>query len=205
MTKRIRVRLVVILFLCLLSVYLFAGFPPSMAKMQERIHLGLDLKGGILLELEVVTDDAIRAETDQTIEYVRELLRKENVTYRQLTRRTNDSFVVVDLDPTKESQVRETVAAALPDWDVGQYGTVKLKASREAELPRTGCGSDDQRDSKPNRCIGCFGTDNPKVWRRRNLSDPCAASGRGRYGSSEINDAPDGPARMETRRKRPVH
>jgi preprotein translocase subunit SecD len=132
MTKRIRVRLVVILFLCLLSVYLFAGFPPSMAKMQERIHLGLDLKGGILLELEVVTDDAIRAETDQTIESVRELLRKENVAYRQLTRRTNDSFVVVDLDPTKESQVRETVAAALPDWDVGQYGTVKLKASREA-------------------------------------------------------------------------
>src|SRR5262249_214564 len=204
MTKRIRVRLVVILFLCLLSVYLFAGFPPGMAKIQERIHLGLDLKGGILLELEVVTDDAIRAETDQTIESVRELLRKENVTYRQLTRRTNASFVVVDLDSTKESQVRETVAAALPDWDVGQYGTAKLKAAREGGF-REKAGDLDQRDSKPNRCIGCFGTDNPKVWRRRNLSDPCAASGRGRYGSSEIDDATDGPARMETRRKRSVH
>ena len=83
MTKRIRVRLLITLFLTLLSVYLFAGIPPSVSKMKDRIRLGLDLKGGILLVLEVVTDDAIRADTDQTIETVRALLQKENVVYRR--------------------------------------------------------------------------------------------------------------------------
>jgi preprotein translocase subunit SecD len=57
MNKRIRVRLFVILLLCVLAVVLFAGFPPSVSKIGDHIHLGLDLKGGILAELEVVTDE----------------------------------------------------------------------------------------------------------------------------------------------------
>ena len=67
MNKRIRTRLAIILGVTILSISLFAGFPPSLAKMKEKVHLGLDLRGGTHLVLEVVTDDAIRAETDQAI------------------------------------------------------------------------------------------------------------------------------------------
>ena len=134
MNKRIRVRLVVTFLMTLLSVYLFAGFPPSLANMEKRIRLDLDLKGGILLVLEVVTDDAIRAETDQTIETVRELLQKENVAYSRLTRTGNNSFAVAGIDPAKESQFRQTIASALPDWDIGQNGTVTLRPAHESAL-----------------------------------------------------------------------
>jgi preprotein translocase subunit SecD len=53
MTKRIKIRLAVIAFITLLSVYLFAGMPPSVANMKQRIHLGLDLQGGVQLVLKV--------------------------------------------------------------------------------------------------------------------------------------------------------
>src|SRR5438552_4198986 len=94
MNKRIRTRLIVIVLLTVFSIYLFAGLPPRQTKMGDRIHLGLDLKGGILLVLQVVTDDAVRAETDQTAENVRSLLQKQNIAFRQILRSGADTFVV---------------------------------------------------------------------------------------------------------------
>ena len=72
MNKRVRTRFLIVLGVTVLSIALFAGFPPSVAKMKEKVHLGLDLRGGTHLVLQVVTDDAIRAETDQAITAARE-------------------------------------------------------------------------------------------------------------------------------------
>ena len=72
MSKRIRTRLIVIVALTVLCIYLFSGFPPSVENMRKRINLGLDLQGGIQLVLRVKTSDALRAETDQTIESLKE-------------------------------------------------------------------------------------------------------------------------------------
>jgi preprotein translocase subunit SecD len=92
MKKRIRTRLLITLGVTALSVFLFAGFPPSLAKMREKIKLGLDLRGGTHLVLQVVTDDAIRSETDQSIERLRQTFQTENIVFRQLTRVQNDQF-----------------------------------------------------------------------------------------------------------------
>ena len=43
-----------------IGVAIFIALP-----LGEKIHYGLDLKGGIHLLMQVVTDDAISAETDQ--------------------------------------------------------------------------------------------------------------------------------------------
>src|SRR5262245_56940131 len=99
MNKRIRTRLLIILGVTALSVFLFAGFPPSIAKVRERIKLGLDLRGGTHLVLQVVTDDAIRAETDQTIESIRTALQGENIVFRQLARGANNELKAVGVDP----------------------------------------------------------------------------------------------------------
>src|ERR1051326_2969158 len=92
MNKRVRTRFIIIVAVTILSIALFAGFPPSFAKMKQKVHLGLDLKGGTHLVLQVVTDDAIRAETDQAIESLRQQLQKENVVYRQLTRTQSNTL-----------------------------------------------------------------------------------------------------------------
>src|SRR6266496_4631298 len=51
------------------------------AGIQENIHLGLDLRGGTHLILQVQVNDAINAETDQTVERLKDALKKKNIMY----------------------------------------------------------------------------------------------------------------------------
>src|SRR5207302_7694052 len=106
MNKRIRTRLLITLGVTVLAIALFAGFPPSVAKMRQKVQLGLDLRGGTHLVLQVVTDDAIRAETDQAIESVRQQLQKENIVFRQMTRTQSNTFQAIGVDPAKDSDFR---------------------------------------------------------------------------------------------------
>ena len=140
MTKRVRTRALIILGVTILSISLFAGFPPSVAKMKEKVHLGLDLRGGTQLVLEVVTDDAIRGETDQTIESTRQQLQKENIVFRQLTRTAPNSFQAVGVDPTKDGDFRRILNERFTEWDlvstageVPNTYTIQLKPNQEKD------------------------------------------------------------------------
>ena len=68
----LRTKLLIIAGVIALSV--FAFYPPD-----QKVSLGLDLKGGVHLVLRVQTDDALRVETELTAERLRERLRTENV------------------------------------------------------------------------------------------------------------------------------
>ncbi len=138
MTQRIRTRMLIIFGVTALSVYLFAGFPPSLPKIRERIRLGLDLRGGTHLVLQVVTDDAIRAETDQAIESVRQLLQTDNIVFRQLSRTANNTFTAAGVDPSKDQDFRRVINERFPDWeivsttgDVPNTYTMRLKTPQE--------------------------------------------------------------------------
>jgi preprotein translocase subunit SecD len=137
MNKRIRTRLIVIVLLAVLSVDLFAGFPPRTSHMKDRIRLGLDLKGGNQLILQVVTDDAVRAETDQATEALRSRLQKENIAFRQILRTGTDRFVVTGIDAAHRSLFLNAIADELKDWEVHpspteHMYTALLKTSRAA-------------------------------------------------------------------------
>src|SRR6266705_3952833 len=138
MTKRVRNRLLIILGVTLLSISLFAGFPPSAAKMKQKVHLGLDLRGGTHLVLQVVTDDAIRAETDQSIETMKQQLNKENIVFRQLARTQTNIFQAVGVDPNKDADFRRILNERFTEWDlISTAGetpntyTIRLKPNQE--------------------------------------------------------------------------
>src|SRR5205085_8727785 len=138
MNKRIRTRLLIIIGVTVLSIGLFAGFPPSVAKMKQKVHLCLDLKGGTHLVLQVVTDDAIRAETDQAIESIRQQLQKENIVFRQMTRTQNNTLQAVGVDSAKDSDFRRIVNERFTEWDlvstageVPNTYTLRLKPNQE--------------------------------------------------------------------------
>src|SRR5256712_686146 len=143
MNKRIRTRLLIIVGVTILSISLFAGFPPSIAKMKEKVHLGLDLRGGTHLVVQVVTDDAIRGETDQAGESLKQQLQKENVVYRQIARtdpKSVNTFQAIGVDPMKDPDFRRILNERFVEWDlISSAGevpttyTLRLKQNQERE------------------------------------------------------------------------
>ena len=118
MSKRIRNRLLVSAGVTALAVFMFAGFPPSLSNIQERIRLGLDLKGGTHLVLGVVTDDAIRAETDLAIERLEDLLTEDNIIFRQTSRPADDQLQIIGVDQTKDADFRRIITDSFPEWNI---------------------------------------------------------------------------------------
>jgi preprotein translocase subunit SecD len=72
MNKNLRWKLIVIATVVGLSVWAF--YPP-----EQKIRLGLDLKGGVHLVMRVKTDDALKLETETTAERLREELSRLNI------------------------------------------------------------------------------------------------------------------------------
>ncbi len=87
MNKNLRWKVLTILGV--LGLFVFAFYPP-----QEKVRLGLDLKGGVHLVLRVKTDDALRLETETTVERLREALTMAGVVVTRLEATSATEFVV---------------------------------------------------------------------------------------------------------------
>ena len=72
MAKNLRWKLLVIAAVVGLSV--FAFYPPD-----QKVRLGLDLKGGVHLVLRVEADQALKVETDTTADRLREQMKSANI------------------------------------------------------------------------------------------------------------------------------
>jgi preprotein translocase subunit SecD len=100
MATNIRTRTIIIVAVVLACVVGIIGFPTSLAALQRNwdnnIRLGLDLKGGSRLVLQVQVQDAAKAEADQTIERLKDDLKKQNVNWASIDR--NDPPTVQETD-----------------------------------------------------------------------------------------------------------
>ena len=86
MNKNVRWKLIVIVGVVALAI--FAFYPP-----QEKVNLGLDLKGGVHLVMRVRTDEALKIETDTTVERLRDTLSRAGVQYMSLEVTSPTEFV----------------------------------------------------------------------------------------------------------------
>jgi preprotein translocase subunit SecD len=111
MRKKLRWKIILVLAVVALSLFLI--IPPA-----EKIHLGLDLRGGMHLVLQVVTDDSVRAETDQEISRLRQKLEKENIGFDSLVKPENkiEEFTIQEIDSEKQGQVREILDDEFNQW-----------------------------------------------------------------------------------------
>ncbi|HEY3297902.1 MAG TPA: protein translocase subunit SecD, partial [Armatimonadota bacterium] len=55
------------------------------AGIQQNIHLGLDLKGGTHLILQVRVNDAVKADSQQVVDRMKDFLRTANINYSDIT------------------------------------------------------------------------------------------------------------------------
>lgn len=126
MPSNIGKRTLFILAVVLASVYGVIGLPTNMRElrqnMQKRISLGLDLRGGTHLVLQVNVQDAINAESDQAIERLKQTLDQRQITYASITRvdakqLTDDGGILIEGVPTEQnSALREAVEQTEPNW-----------------------------------------------------------------------------------------
>ena len=90
MKKNLKIRSVVIAVTILVCVIGIIDLPKSKQELKQNfahnIRLGLDLKGGSHLVLQVQVQDAVKADADTTIERLKEDLKKQNITWAGMDR-----------------------------------------------------------------------------------------------------------------------
>ena len=90
MTSNLKIKILVIVVVVLACIYGIIGLPTSkeqlVANWQKNIHLGLDLKGGSQLVLQVQIQDAFKAEADTVIQRLKDQLAAKHITYVEMSR-----------------------------------------------------------------------------------------------------------------------
>jgi preprotein translocase subunit SecD len=101
MKKNLKSKAIGIVAVLLVCIYGIIGVPSGFTgaalldAIGQRIHLGLDLRGGVHLILQVVVQEAVSAETDNTVGQIELALKAANLSFTQ----------VFKPDPAKQSQV----------------------------------------------------------------------------------------------------
>jgi len=108
----------VVLALAAIGLAIFLAYPYDDTKVRR----GLDLKGGIHLVLQVITDDSINIETDQEIGRLEELLKKNSITFGKVTKEGLGRIAVQGVLADQEGKTRDLFDEYTRDWDYSFTG-----------------------------------------------------------------------------------
>ncbi|MGH9522342.1 MAG: protein translocase subunit SecD [Terriglobales bacterium] len=119
-----------IFIVAVMLVFLFgifgvpSGFSGTALKeaILKRISLGLDLKGGTNLILQVKVNDAVNADTDRAIERLKEDMKSRNIAYASITKPDPTAhpelIEIKGVPPESSGDLRSIVQDHLPDYDL---------------------------------------------------------------------------------------
>jgi preprotein translocase subunit SecD len=127
MNKNMRWKVLVIIGTLLVFLFGIFGFPwewsgkTILSAMTDRIHLGLDLKGGTHLILQVQVNDAVNAESDRAVERLKDDLRNRKISYADINKpdpaNAPDKIVLKGIPPESSGDFRSIVQDRLPEYD----------------------------------------------------------------------------------------
>ena len=116
----------ILLTLAVMVVSIIVAWP-----IQKKIKLGLDLKGGVHLVMQIMTEDAVTMDTDQEILRLQDVFKKNNLAFTAMNREAPGKFTIQGLNPDEEGKVRDQLDQYLREWDYsfsGPLATVTMKA-----------------------------------------------------------------------------
>jgi preprotein translocase subunit SecD len=134
MKKNLNSKIALIVAVLVVFVYGIIGVPSGVTgkalteSLTKRIHLGLDLRGGAHLILQVVVSEAVNAETDNVAGRIQQDLTKANLSFTQ----------VYKPDPTKPQVIR--IDGTAPEKSTTVRSTLDTKYSNEYDI--SGGGAD---------------------------------------------------------------
>jgi len=148
MNKNLTWKLLVIVGILIVFLFGIFGVPKDwsgkgvLAAITDRIHLGLDLRGGTHLILQVQVNDAVNVDSDNAIARLKEDMRARKINYADITKpdpvNHPEMIVVKGIPPEQASDFKSIVSDRLPEYDAASGAehsfTVSMKAQNLADL-----------------------------------------------------------------------
>jgi preprotein translocase subunit SecD len=179
MKSKIRNRVIIILVVTIagLAIVLRPHHKPTIKdftswslikqNLSENIHLGLDLRGGSHLVLQVQTDEVIQKVTQRNAQVASAKLQEKNLPFTTVNGDTPGKVVVDVPDTTKNSDiVREIESDFGLDWAVSEKGnsiTAALNETKQNELREK---ATEQAKAIIENRVNAFGVTEPTIQRQ---------------------------------------
>ena len=129
MSKNLTWRLAVVVAILLVFLFGIFGIPQSfsgqglLTAMTNRIHLGLDLRGGTHLILQVQVNDAVNIDSDNAVETLKEQLNKRKIAFADISKpdpqNNPDRVVLKGVPPDSRKDLLEIASERLPEYNLG--------------------------------------------------------------------------------------
>jgi preprotein translocase subunit SecD len=136
-----------IFIIAVLLVFLFGifGIPDNLSgdglkqALLGRIHLGLDLKGGTHLILQVQVNEAVNGETDLVVERLKDGLRKANINYGEIFKPDPagqpERIEIKGVPPEGNTPLRTLAAETFPEFDLTSGAENRTTRCRSPSKP----------------------------------------------------------------------
>jgi preprotein translocase subunit SecD len=128
MNKNLLWKLLFIIGTMLFFLFGIFGIPKSLSgeglltALTDHIHLGLDLKGGTHLILQVQVNDAVNVDAQNAIEVLKDQFRSHKIDYTDISQpdpqNNPDHLVLKGVPPAARSDLRSIVQERLPEYDI---------------------------------------------------------------------------------------
>jgi len=127
MNKNLSWKLGVTVGILLVFLYGILGLPKSLsgqgllAAIGERIHLGLDLKGGTHLILQVQVNDAVNSTSDRAVDLLKDEMNRRKINYTDISKpdpgNNPDQIAIKGVSGDQRSDLEGVINDRLPEFD----------------------------------------------------------------------------------------
>jgi len=179
MGKKIRNRMLIIILVTLaglamifkphhkLTVQDFSSWTQIKQNLGENIHLGLDLKGGSHLVMQVQVDDAIRKLTQQNAESLKARLQQKNLPFTEVKAEGINQVIITVPDPSRNGDIaREAENDFGQGWTVSDRGTTLTATLDEGMANQLRDHNTDLAKQIIENRVNAFGVTEPVVARQ---------------------------------------
>jgi len=132
------------------------------ASMSKPMNLGLDLKGGIHLVLDVDVDKAVERSVEENVDTARRVLREKRILYRNLGTK-GIAMQIVLRDATKAPEAEKLLKENFPKYDVKLAGDTFTLTVTEAEAEEIKKYAIEQAIEVVRNRIDALGTTEPVI------------------------------------------
>ncbi len=203
MKKNLRIKFAIIAATILACIYGVIGIPRSKAELisnwQQAIHLGLDLRGGTYLVVQVQEQDAFNTDANTVADQIKDAARKANIEItsvdvqeaKSLADADKVAVVVKGVPSTQAGQFRQILQEQFGNWVLTAVNPtdyrLTIKPSDAIAMRQQILAQTKNTIEKKINGLGLVRVRRPAKTRRHRCRVANTASGRRRSGSRETD------------------